>query len=85
MSDVLDEVLSVISAAPRSAAALTLYALVSTLEHEVPAACSSWTSCATFPPRSASYELMEMMAERRSGDAAWAAAKAQMDESVRCG
>ena len=53
LSDTLEEVLSVISAvAPRSAAALTLYALVSTLEHEAPVACSSWTNCAICSRRS---------------------------------
>ena len=51
----------------------------------MPVACSSWTSCATFPARTGASPmgLMEMMAERRSGDAVWAAAKTQMDESVR--
>ena len=87
MSDTLDEVLSVISAAPRSAAALTLYALVSTLEHEGAGCLFKLDKLRdlSFAHRRLAYGLMEMMAERRNGDAAWAAAKAQMDESVRCG
>lgn len=87
MSDTLGEVLGVISAAPRSAAALTLYALISTLEHEGAGCLFKLDKLRDLSEahRRLAYGLMEMMAERRNGDAVWAAAKAQMDASVRQG
>jgi len=87
VSDTLEEVLGVINAAPRSAAALTLYALVSTLEHEGAGCLFKLDKLRDLSAaqRRLAYGLMEMMAQRRIGDAVWVAAKTKMDASVRQG
>ena len=83
--DPLGEVLALLAAEPHSAAALTLYALVSTLEHERAGCLFKLTKLRDLPPegRQIAYRLMELLAEGRTGGAAWKRAKARMDELVR--
>ncbi len=83
--DTLGELLALIEAEPHSAAALTLYALVSTLEYERAGCLFKLTKLRELPPagRRLAYRLMEMLAEGRTGGAAWDRAKARMDDLIR--
>lgn len=83
----LDAVVDEIAAAPHSAAALTLYALVSTLEHERAGCLFKLDKLRDLSAaqRGLACALVELMVERRVGDAAWVAAKARMDTLVREG
>jgi len=83
----LDEVLKLIDAEPNSAAALTLYALVSTLECESAGCLFKLTKLRDMDAahRSLAYALMELMAVNGNQGGEWERAKARMDESVRCG
>ncbi len=85
--DPLQQVLAVIAAAPHSADALTLYALVSALEHEHAGCLFKLTKLRDLDPaaRRVAYALMEHMAGGEHLDAAWHAAKARMDAMVRGG
>lgn len=87
MTDPLEAALAVVLAAPQSAAGLTLYALISTLEHERAGCLFKLTKLRDLAPghRELAYALMERMAEGRAGDAPWQAAKARMDAAVRGG
>jgi hypothetical protein len=83
--DPLQRALAVIEADPESAAALTLYALVSTLEYERAGCLFKLTKLRDLEPgmRQIAYGLMERMAAGGHLDAAWLAAKGRMDELVR--
>jgi len=81
----LQQALAVIEQAPESAASLTLYALVNTLEYERAGCLFKLTKLRDLSPehRPVAYGLMELMAEQEVGDERWAAAKARMDRAVR--
>lgn len=83
----LDAVLGVIEAAPHSAAALTLYALVSTLEYAKAGYLFKLDKLKDLDSaqRRLAYEVIELMVAGRVGDAAWQRAKARMDELIRAG
>ena len=85
--DPLQATLGVIAAAPHSAAALTLYALVSTLEQERAGCLFKLSKLRDLDPaeRALAYALMERMAAGGHRDATWQAAKARMDELLRGG
>jgi hypothetical protein len=85
MDDPLAETREVIARAPESAAALTLYALVSTLEHERAGCLFKLTKLRELdePQRRIAYALMEIMADQGVGDDAWRKAKEEMDTLVR--
>lgn len=87
MTDPLEAALATILSAPTSAAGLTLYALVNTLEYEQAGCLFKLTKLRDLDPmhRGIAYGLMEMMAEGRVKDARWQAAKARMDAAVRGG
>ena len=76
-----------ISAAPHSAAALTLYALMSTLEFERAGYLFKLVKLRDLSPnqRRLAYDLMDMMAEGANRGDAWVSAKAKMDDMVRAG
>lgn len=86
-TNVLEDVVSLVAAAPHSAAALTLYALVSTLEYESAGCLFKLTKLRDMeqPHRALAYELMEIMASGANHGAEWERAKARMDELVRAG
>jgi hypothetical protein len=77
--------LEVIAAAPDSAAALTLYALVSTLEHERTGCLFRLLKLRDLDAdqRVIAYGLMECLARGEVGTPAWQAAKARMDGLIR--
>ncbi|MCF7985344.1 MAG: hypothetical protein K9L70_13155 [Thiohalocapsa sp.] len=81
----LNEILRIVEQAPESAVGLTLYALVNTLEYERAGCLFKLTKLRELSPeqRRLAYGLMELMAERGVGDAAWTDAKARMDRAVR--
>lgn len=83
----LDEVVQLIDAGPHSAAALTLYALISTLEYESAGCLFKLTKLRDMDAvqRSLAYELMELMAVSANHGEEWDRAKARMDELVRSG
>ena len=74
-----------IAAAPHSAAALTLYALASTLEFEQAGCLYKLVKLRdlTGVQRQLAYRLMELMAEGRNNGDDWRQAKARMDALVR--
>jgi hypothetical protein len=76
-----------IAAAPHSAAALTLYALVSTLEHEQAGYLFKLEKLRDLSAsqRVLAYRLIELMAQARNRGRDWQAAKARMDGLVRSG
>lgn len=82
---VLDEILMKIEAAPHSAAALGLYALISTLEHEQAGCIYRLTKLRDLSAdeRQLAYRLMELMASGGNRGEDWRAAKARMDELIR--
>lgn len=85
MSALLDEVVATVAAAPDSAAALTLYALVSTLEYERAGYLFKLAKLRDLEPaqRELAYRLMELMAEGGNAGPAWEAAKVRLDALVR--
>lgn len=85
--DPLQQTLALIAEAPHSAVALTLYALVNTLEYERAGCLFKLTKLRDLDPahRQIAYALMERMAAGDHLDADWAAAKARMDALVRGG
>jgi len=85
--DTLDTIVSLIEADPHSAAALTLYALVSTLEFEKAGYLFKLDKLKDLESshRQLAYQLMEMMVAGKVGDQPWNSAKARMDELVRGG
>lgn len=87
MSELLDEVIAEIAAAPHSAAALTLYALVSTLEFEQAGYLFKLVKLRDLSPqqRQMAYRLMELMADGHPVNESWQVAKSRMDALVRAG
>jgi hypothetical protein len=87
MNAVLEEVAAEIAAAPHSAAALTLYALVCTLEFEAAGYLFKLIKLRDLstPQRELAYRLMDLMAEGENTGVAWGRAKARMDVLVRAG
>ena len=81
----LQQALDIIEQAPESAAALTLYALVNTLEYERAGCLFKLTKLRDLEAehRPIAYGLMELMAEQGVGDERWTDAKARMDRAVR--
>ena len=75
----------VIEQAPESATALTLYALVNTLEFERAGCLFKLTKLRDLPAedRPIAYGLMELMAEQGVGGDQWTEAKARMERAVR--
>lgn len=87
MSEVLDEVLEHIAHAPHSAASLTLYALVSTLEFEQAGCLFKLVKLRELDAgqRELAYRLLELMADGNNRGPAWDRSKAKMDALVRAG
>ena len=84
--DALQAALAVIEQAPESATALTLYALINTLEYERAGCLFKLTKLRDLAPehRPIAYGLMELMAaEQGFGDERWTGAKARMERAVR--
>lgn len=87
MSQVLDDLVNEVAAAPDSAGALTLYALVSTLEYERAGYLFKLAKLRDLAPaqRALAYRLMDLMAEGGNAGPEWDAAKARLDALVRGG
>ena len=87
MTEVLDEVIEQIAAEPHSAAALTLYALVSTFEFEKAGYLFKLVKLRDLSAqqRQIAYRLIELMADGRNAGPAWEQSKQKMDELVRAG
>ncbi len=87
MTEVLDEVIEQIAAEPHSAAALTLYALVSTLEFEQAGYLFKLAKLRdlTAQQRQIAYRVIELMADGDNAGPAWERSKHKMDELVRAG
>lgn len=83
----MDEVVKLVAAAPHSAPALTLYALVSTLEYESSGCLFKLTKLRDLQPahRLLAYDVMELMAAGANQGQEWDRAKARLDELVRGG
>jgi len=81
----LDKVVGLIEADPHSAPALTLYALVSTLEFEKAGYLFKLDKLKDLDEgqRQLAYALMEIMVAGQTGTPSWVAAKSRMDELVR--
>ncbi len=86
-ASLLDQVVAEIAAAPDGAAALTLYALMSTLELERAGYLFKLAKLRDLSAdqRRLAYGLMELMVENANASADWRSAKARMDELVRAG
>lgn len=83
--EVLQQVVTLIKAEPRSGAALNLYALVSTLRMEKSGYLYMLRKLRDLSPdhRQLAYALMELMAEHGNRGQAWDGALQAMDEAVR--
>ena len=83
----LEALVAEISEAPHSAAALTLYALVSTLEFEQAGCLFKLIKLRDLSSsqRRLAYRVMELMAEGQNGGEDWQQAKASMDALIRAG
>lgn len=87
MSDALERVIDEMAAAPHSAASLTLYALVSTLEFENAGYMFKLAKLRDLSSeqRRLAFDLMEMMASGANSGDDWDAAKQRMDDLLRAG
>jgi hypothetical protein len=87
MTEVLDEVIEQIAAEPHSAAALTLYALVSTLEFERAGYLFKLVKLRdlTAQQRQIAYRLIELMVDGNNSGPVWERSKQQMDALVSAG
>lgn len=85
MSETLDRVVDEIAAAPQSAAALTLYALISTLEFEQAGCLFKLVKLRdlTKEQRQLAYRLIESMARSTNAGIEWDRAKRRMDDLIR--
>lgn len=85
--DPLARTLGIIREAPHSAPALTLYALVSTLELEQAGCLFKLTKLRDLDPetRVLAYGLIELMVCGEHRESRWQSAKQAMDEVVRHG
>ena len=86
-TDVLGQALAIIESEPHSAASLTLYALVSTLEQAQAGCLFKLTKLRDLDSsgREIAYGLMEMMVSSGNQGDLWERAKARMDELIRAG
>ncbi len=86
-SDALEQAVAIIEQSPGSAAALTLFALVNTLEYERAGCLFKLTKLRDLdvPHRAIAYGLMERLAEGRIGDEDWNTARRRMDIAIRGG
>ena len=84
---VLDEILRLVERSPHSAAALTLYAMVNTMDYEQAGCLFKLNKLRDLQPaeRQLAYALMELMVEQGNSGSAWKQAKSRMDELVRAG
>lgn len=84
---VLEAVAVEIAAAPHSAGALTLYALVCTLEFEQAGYLFKLAKLRDLSPgqRELAYRLLELMVEGGNAGAAWQRARQRLDALVRAG
>ncbi len=84
---VLDEAVAVVEAEPQSAAALTLFALMSTMAFEGAGCLFKLVKLRDLDTaqRRIAYGLMELMAEGRSDDDAWQAARARIETLIKTG
>ena len=80
----LEDVVKLVAAAPHSASALTLYALVNTLEYESAGCLFKLTKLRDLDPerRLLAYDLMELMAGGENQGAEWRRTRAHLDELV---
>lgn len=87
MSEVLEQVVQRVEAAPESSQALLLYALVSTLAIEKAGCMFKLTKLREMEPetRRLAYGLMELMAREENRGPAWEQARSRIDEAVRGG
>ena len=87
MSELLDEVAAEIAASPHSAAALTLYALVCTLEFEQAGYLFKLAKLRDLSAaqRQLAYRLMDLMAAGGNTGPVWQQAKQRLDALVRAG
>lgn len=87
MNDLFEQLIDEIAAAPHSAPALTLYALVSTLEFERAGYLFRLAKLRDLSDaqRQLAYRLMELMAVGANTGEDWDAAKRRMDRLVRGG
>jgi hypothetical protein len=90
MSDhqqVLDEIIRIVEKAPHSAAALTLYAMVNTMDYEQAGCLFKLNKLRDLeePERQLAYELMELMVAKGNSGESWQLAKVRMDDLVRAG
>ena len=83
----MDEMLQLVAEAPHSAPALTLYALVSTLEYESAGCLFKLTKLRDLEPahRRLAYDVIELMVAGANHGQDWDLAKARLDELVRGG
>ena len=86
-TSILDRVAAHIEAAPQSAQALLLYALLSTLAHEGSGCMFKLTKLRDMEPatRELAYALMELMAEGGNSGGDWDATLARVDTAIRHG
>lgn len=87
MSPTLRKTLDIIAKGPHSAPALTLYALICTLEIENAGCMFKLNKLRDLneEERKLAYELMEIMVAGDTNNEEWKNAKQQMDELVRAG
>jgi len=87
LSEVLDEVAAEIAASPHSAASLTLYALVCTLEFEQAGFLFKLAKLRDLSAaqRQLAYRLMELMAAGGNTGPDWQLGKQRIDTLVRAG
>ena len=83
----LGEALSIVAAAPHSAAALTLYALVATLEYETAGCLFKLTKLRDLDEnsRQVAYGLLELLAKGGNSGDEWDKTKRQLDQLIRQG
>ena len=86
-SDPLQDLIAEIAAAPQSAAGLTLYALISTLEFERAGYLFKLIKLRDLSTsqRDLAYRLMEMMALGQNQGEAWQEAKRRIDALINAG
>ena len=87
MTDPLEDLVAEVTAAPQSAAALTLYALMSTLEFERAGYLFKLVKLRdlSVAQRTLAYRLMELMALGQNQGGAWDDAKRRIDALISSG